>query len=61
MYLTVAEVAAHYRVSQDTVRRWIREKRLPAEDIGRGKRPTYRIPSEAVLQKRFKKPDEEFV
>ena len=33
IYLTVEEVAKQLRVSQDTVRRWIREGRLPTIDL----------------------------
>lgn len=33
VYLTVEEIAKQLRVSQDTVRRWIREGRLPAIDL----------------------------
>lgn len=42
-YLTVAEVAKHFSVSTDTVRRWIKIKRLKPVNISTGKRPTYRI------------------
>lgn len=61
MLLTVREVAEHYRVSQDTVRKWIREKRIAHENIGRGKRATYRIPRDAVLLRRVSRPVEEIV
>lgn len=61
MLLTVKEVAEHYRVSQDTVRKWIREKRIAHENIGRGKRATYRIPRDAVLLRRVSRPVEEIV
>lgn len=47
-YLTTQEVAAHYRVSVTTVLAWIRDKRLPAIDIGTSKRATYRIPESAL-------------
>ena len=33
VYLTVEEITKQLRVSQDTVRRWIREGRLPAIDL----------------------------
>jgi excisionase family DNA binding protein len=61
MLLTVKEVADHYRVSQDTVRKWIREKRIEYLNVGRGKRATYRIPKDAVLGRRVARPIEEIV
>jgi excisionase family DNA binding protein len=33
IYLTVEEIAKQLKVSPDTVRRWIREGRLPAIDL----------------------------
>ena len=42
-YLTVAEVAERLRVSPKTIRREIREGRLPAIDWGEGTRPYWRI------------------
>lgn len=33
VFLTVEEIARQLRVSQDTVRRWIRDGRLPAIDL----------------------------
>ncbi|HZS76904.1 MAG TPA: helix-turn-helix domain-containing protein [Ktedonobacteraceae bacterium] len=33
IYLTVEEIARQLKVSPDTVRRWIREGRLPAIDL----------------------------
>lgn len=47
-YLTVAEVAARYAVSADTVRRWIKQGEVEAINVGQGKRPTYRIASESL-------------
>lgn len=47
-YLTVSEVAAHYRVSDQTICRWIKEGRLKAENISSRKRPIYRIPADAL-------------
>lgn len=44
-YLTVTEVADHYRVSVQTVLRWIKAGRIKAENIASGKRPVYRIPA----------------
>jgi excisionase family DNA binding protein len=49
-YMTSAEVAKHYRVSQDTVRRWVRDGRLPCVNIGTDRRPTYRIPTAAIKE-----------
>lgn len=50
-----------YRVSRDTVLRWIKDKRIAALDISTGKRPTYRIPMGAVLAKRTAKPVKEII
>lgn len=61
MLLTVKEVAEHYRVSPDTVRKWIREKRIEYENIGRGKRATYRIPEGVALARRVARPIEQIV
>lgn len=33
-YLTTEDIAARYGVNEDTARRWIRQKRLPAIRIG---------------------------
>jgi excisionase family DNA binding protein len=46
--LTTAQVADRYAVSEDAVRRWIREKRLKAVNIAAGSRTMYRV-SEASL------------
>lgn len=40
-FLTVAEVAAHYRTTDRTVQRWIREGKLPAVRVPGGR--SYRI------------------
>jgi excisionase family DNA binding protein len=40
--LTVPEVAARCRVSVDTVRRWLREKRLKGTMLG-GQKTGYRV------------------
>jgi excisionase family DNA binding protein len=40
-FLTVAEVAEHYRTSERTVQRWIREGKLPAVRVPGGR--NYRI------------------
>jgi excisionase family DNA binding protein len=61
MYLTVSEVAKHYRVSDDTIRRWIKEKRIASINIGTSKLARYRIPQDAVLVKRFAKPEREII
>jgi len=34
VYLTTEDIAARYGVNEDTARRWIRQKRLPAIRIG---------------------------
>ena len=59
--LTVKEVAEHYRVSQDTVRKWIRDKRIEHINVGTGKRASYRIPKDAVLGRRVARPIEEII
>jgi excisionase family DNA binding protein len=41
-WLTVPEVAERLRVSQETVRRWIRASQLPVLDLG-GPKAGYRI------------------
>ncbi|OGO02691.1 MAG: hypothetical protein A2Y59_06340 [Chloroflexi bacterium RBG_13_52_14] len=42
--LTVEEVASELRVSQETVRRWVRNGQLPCFKLARG----IRIPSEVI-------------
>lgn len=42
-YLTVREVANHYRVSRDTIVRWIKKGRIAADNIGTPDLPRYRI------------------
>ena len=54
-WLTVEEVATRMKVSEETVRRWIRGKKLPVLDLG-GPRAGYRIrPSDlqAFLASRY--------
>jgi excisionase family DNA binding protein len=41
-WMTVDEVAEHFRVSVETVRRWIRAGELPVLDLG-GPKMGYRI------------------
>ena len=41
-WLTVAEVAERFRVTTETVRRWIRNGELPVLDLG-GPKAGYRI------------------
>ena len=43
MRYTTRQVAARYGVTEDTVRRWIREGRLEATNIGTGERKIYRM------------------
>jgi len=43
-YLKPKEAAEHFSVSLYTVYRWIKQGRLGAENVGNGKRPTWRIP-----------------
>ncbi|MCG5431190.1 helix-turn-helix domain-containing protein [Mycobacterium sp. MYCO198283] len=45
-YLTVNEVADHYRTTARTVQRWIREGRLPATRLPGGR--SYRIRAEDI-------------
>ena len=42
-FLTVREVAEHFRVSCDTVRKWVRAREVESIDVGRGGKPNYRI------------------
>ena len=46
-WMTVAEVAEYLRVTQETVRRWIRAGSLPALELG-SRRGGYRIRSSDV-------------
>jgi excisionase family DNA binding protein len=48
--LTPPEVARQYGVSPDTVRAWITSGDLRAVSIGKGKRPRYRVPREALTE-----------
>jgi hypothetical protein len=41
-YLTIKDVAAHYRVATKTVYRWIAAG-LPALNVGSAQRPDYRL------------------
>ncbi|NLY00955.1 MAG: helix-turn-helix domain-containing protein [Rhodopirellula sp.] len=47
-YLTPPEVARLLRMRQATVVSWIRSGRLPAIDISEGRRPRYRISTQAL-------------
>lgn len=47
-FFTVREVAEHYRVSSETIRRWISLGKLPAINIGSQVLPKYRIPAASV-------------
>ena len=44
-YITVAEYAAAMSLSEESVRRRIRQKRIPAKNIGTERRHDYRIPA----------------
>jgi excisionase family DNA binding protein len=46
-FMTVAEVAKELRVSEETVRRWLRSKRLHGVLVG-GDRAGYRIPTDEL-------------
>lgn len=46
--LKVSEVAEHFRVTEETVRVWIAKGKIAHVNISSGKRPTYRIPPEAL-------------
>ncbi len=46
-YYTVREVAQIMRLSESTVRRWIKEGTLPTVQL-RGKRSAIRIPADAI-------------
>jgi excisionase family DNA binding protein len=48
--LTPPEVARRYGVSPDTVRAWITSGDLRAVSIGKGRRPRYRVPREALTE-----------
>jgi excisionase family DNA binding protein len=45
-YVKTSEAAEHFRVSLDTIYRWIKSGRLVAEDVGSGKRHIWRIPAD---------------
>ena len=44
-WLTVAEYAAAMSLSEESVRRRIRQKRIPAKNIGTERHRDYRIPA----------------
>jgi excisionase family DNA binding protein len=46
VYLTTEDIADRYGVNEDTARRWIRQKRLPAIRIG----GAYRVRLEDLLR-----------
>jgi excisionase family DNA binding protein len=46
--LSVAEVAALLRITEDTVRREVKAGNLRAENYGSGRNAVYRIPREAL-------------
>lgn len=49
-YLTTREVAERLNVNYETVRRWIRSKRLKADNICSLAKPVYRISQESLNQ-----------
>lgn len=49
-YFTCRQVAVHFGVSADTVRRWIKEGRIKGANIGTVKRPTYRVLASEVRE-----------
>lgn len=55
--LTVTEVAERLRVNPETVRRWLRAKRLRGVLMG-GKRSGYRIPESEVARLANEGPDD---
>lgn len=48
VFLTVAEAAEILRLSDLTIRRFIKAGRIPAFKLGAGPRAGYRIPAEAI-------------
>jgi excisionase family DNA binding protein len=48
--LTPPEVGRRYGVSPDTVRAWIASGELRAMNVGKGKRPRYRVPADALKE-----------
>lgn len=42
-FFTVEELALHIKVHQETIRRWIRDGKLPAMRLGEGPTARYRI------------------
>lgn len=54
--LTPPQIAQRYGVSPDTVRGWITAGHLRAVNVGRGKRPQYRVPAEALRELDAKRP-----
>ncbi|MGD0901149.1 MAG: helix-turn-helix domain-containing protein [Thermoguttaceae bacterium] len=48
--LTPPQVARRYGVSPDTVRAWIASGDLRAMNVGKGKRPRYRVPVESLKE-----------
>jgi excisionase family DNA binding protein len=54
VYLTTEDIAARYGVNEDTARRWIRQKRLPAIRIG----GAYRVRLDDLMRlERYSQPD----
>ena len=50
-YVTPPDLATAMQVSDSTVRRWIRDNRLPVRnDSAPGKKPVYKIPATSALE-----------
>ena len=57
-WFTPPQVAKKYRVSPDTVPRWIKGDALSAVKVGKGTRPRYRVSADALKASDAKRPAE---